>query len=213
MAVELRVEGLTCHRGGRLVLANLDLAVPAGEALVVTGPNGAGKTSLLRALAGLLRPVAGTIALAGGDAESSVGEQCHFLGHLDPVKPALTVAENVQFWADVLGNGRKSSISVALDTVGLDALADLPGSYLSAGQRRRLSLARLVAVRRPVWLLDEPTSALDVAGQDRFRTIVAEHLAGGGIVVASTHTPLGLARTQELRLEAPHPGAFADAAA
>jgi heme exporter protein A len=201
MATGLRIEGLVCRRGGRTVLDRVGFTVPAGTALVLTGPNGAGKTSLLRALAGLLHPAAGAIVLDGGDAELTLGEQCHFLGHLDPVKPALTVSENLAFWADYLGADGGVALPEALAAVGLSDLAGLPGGYLSAGQRRRLSLARLVAVRRPVWLLDEPTSALDSAGQARFGDLVAAHLAGGGMVVAATHVPLGIAGARELRLQ------------
>lgn len=201
MTTELRVEGLVCHRGGRAVIDGLEFAVVAGDALVITGRNGAGKTSLLRAIAGLLRPVAGRIVLAGGDPECTVGEQSHFLGHLDPVKQALTVAENLSFWVDCLGACGGHTPSEALARVGLADLADVPGGYLSAGQRRRLSLARLLAIRRLVWLLDEPTATLDAAGQSQFAEFVAAHLAERGIVVAATHQPLDIVRAKELRLE------------
>jgi heme exporter protein A len=198
--MRLVASGLSCHRGGRQVLNGLGFAVDGGHALVVTGPNGAGKSSLLRLLAGLLRPAEGQIRLEGADTGLSAAEQCHFLGHLDPAKGALTVLENLRFWADHLGGEAGSPAEEALRAAGLHELAELPASYLSAGQRRRLSLARLVAIRRPVWLLDEPTAALDTAGQAIFGALAKDHLSGGGILVAATHAPLGLAPATELRL-------------
>jgi heme exporter protein A len=198
---------LTCIRGGRRVFARISFSVAAGKALVLTGPNGAGKSSLLRMIAGLIRPTEGNIALAGGDAELSVGEQAHYVGHLDPLKPALTVMENMMFWACFLNGSAKPGLAglalQGLDTVGLADLADLPAGYLSAGQRRRLSLARVLAAPRPIWLLDEPTTALDAASQDRLRDIMGGHLSGGGIVLAATHGPLGLEGGGELRLGSP----------
>lgn len=189
---------LACVRGQREVFAGLDFRVGAGEALALTGRNGAGKSSLLRLIAGLVRPAAGSVRLDGGDPELTVPEQAHYLGHLDALKPSLTVTENLGFWIDYLG-GDPARLATALDAVALDDLADLPAGYLSAGQRRRLSIARLVAVARPVWLLDEPTSALDVASQERLAGLMRAHLAGGGLILAATHGPLGL-DTRELRL-------------
>src|SRR6516165_3729746 len=150
--------GVGCVRGGRDVFSGLDFEVPAGEALAVTGRNGSGKTSLLRLIAGLLTPAGGSIALEGGEAELTLAEQTHYLGHRDALKPALSVLENLAFWRDFLG-GETADASDGLKAVGLDHTAHLPAAYLSAGQRRRLSLARLVSVQRPVWLLDEPTAA------------------------------------------------------
>ncbi|CAL8980124.1 Cytochrome c biogenesis ATP-binding export protein CcmA [Rhodoplanes serenus] len=189
---------LACVRGQREVFTGLDFRVGAGEALALTGRNGAGKSSLLRLIAGLVRPAAGSVRLDGGDPELTVPEQAHYLGHLDALKPSLTVTENLGFWIDYLG-GDPARLATALDAVALDDLADLPAGYLSAGQRRRLSIARLVAVARPVWLLDEPTSALDVASQERLAGLMRAHLAGGGLILAATHGPLGL-DTRELRL-------------
>jgi len=157
--MQLACENLACSRGGREVFTGLNFSLAGGEGLVVTGRNGAGKSSLLRMIAGLIRISAGRLVLNGGDEEATLGEQSHYLGHSDALKPALSVGENLRFWADYLGDSRE--ISPALDPVGLGQLADLPAAYLSAGQRRRLSIARLVAVQRPLWLLDEPTSALD----------------------------------------------------
>jgi heme exporter protein A len=182
---------LRCVRGGREVFAGVDFDASAGEALAVVGPNGAGKTSLLRLIAGLLAPDAGTIGLDGGDGEMTVAEQAHYLGHRDAIKPALTVTENLTFWADFLG-GEPADPADCLAAVGLSHAAALPAGFLSAGQRRRLSIARLLTVRRPIWLLDEPTSALDMGSQRVFAGLMTTHLAGGGMIIAATHTPLGI---------------------
>ena len=198
--MELSAENLACERGGRLVFRSVSFCVGEGEALTVTGRNGAGKSSLLRMIAGLVRVAAGKIVLDGGDPEAEIGEQAHYLGHLDALKPALTVAENLRFWAEFLGGS--SGIETALDAVGLLPLADLPAAYLSAGQRRRLSIARLAAVKRPLWLLDEPTSALDAASQARLADMMRGHLGGGGLIVAATHGALRLAGARERRLGA-----------
>jgi heme exporter protein A len=196
--MRLSGRGVKCVRGSREVFAGLDFDTAAGEVLAVTGPNGSGKTSLLRLIAGLLIPAEGAIALAGGEAELTLAEQAHYLGHRDALKPALSVTENLSFWRDFLG-GEVFEAGDSLKTVGLDHAAHLPAAYLSAGQRRRLSLARLLAVRRPVWLLDEPTAALDAAGQALFAGLMAEHLARGGLIVAATHGPLGI-DARELRI-------------
>lgn len=198
--MQLSGRNLTCVRGGREVFAGLDLSAASGEALAVTGPNGAGKTSLLRMIAGLLLPAEGSIGLEGGDAELSLAEQAHYLGHRDALKPALSVLENLSFWHDFLG-GDAQDTRACLAAVKLDHAADLPAAYLSAGQRRRLSIARLLCVRRPLWLLDEPTSALDAAGQELFVGLMREHLARGGILVAATHLPLGI-EAREMRMGA-----------
>lgn len=196
--MRLAGHGLRCVRGGREVFAGLDFAAGSGEAVAVMGRNGSGKTSLLRLIAGLLVPAGGTIALDGGDAELTLPEQCHYLGHRDALKPALSVAENLAFWADFLG-GERVDFAESLAAVGLAHATDLPAGFLSAGQRRRLSLARLLTVRRPVWLLDEPTNALDVAGQDMFSGLMRQHLAAGGMIIAATHAPLGI-DSRELRI-------------
>jgi heme exporter protein A len=189
---------LDCVRSGRQVFTAVDFAVESGQALVLLGRNGAGKSSLLRMIAGLLRVAAGGLTLEGGDPELSLPEQAHYLGHQDAVKPSLTVLENLAFWARYLGG--RDAVRAALAPVALDAIADLPAAFLSAGQRRRLSLARLIAAPRPVWLLDEPASALDTAAQARLASLMADHLAGGGIIVAATHGPIGLDDARELRL-------------
>jgi len=196
----MRLEGraLACSRGGRQVFTGLDFGVGSGEALLVTGRNGAGKSSLLRILAGLVRVAGGALNLTGGDSEKSLPEQAHYLGHLDALKPSLTVMENLDFWARYFGG--LGAPQTALATVGLDALAGLPAAYLSAGQRRRLSLARLLSVRRPIWLLDEPVSALDREAQGMLAGLMQQHLSAGGMIVAATHGPIGIDQTKELCL-------------
>jgi heme exporter protein A len=189
-------------RGGREVFSGLDFEASAGQALAVTGPNGAGKTSLLRLVAGLLTPSGGSIGLADGEPELTLPEQAHYLGHRDALKPALSVLENLKFWRDFLGGAPLDDGGASLAAVGLDHAAHLPAAYLSAGQRRRLSIARLLAVRRPIWLLDEPTSALDAAGQAMFQGLMTDHLVRGGLIVAATHAPLGIA-ARELRIGGP----------
>jgi heme exporter protein A len=190
--------GVGCVRGGRDVFSGLDFEASSGEALAVTGPNGAGKTSLLRLIAGLLTMSDGSIRLEGGESELTLPEQAHYLGHRDALKPALSVMENLAFWRDFLG-GAAVDAGASLAAVGLDHAAHLPAAYLSAGQRRRLSIARLLAVRRPLWLLDEPTNALDAAGQSMFAGHMTDHLARGGMIIAATHAPLGL-HAKELRI-------------
>src|SRR6266853_1276205 len=186
--MRLSGRGIRCVRGGREVFSGLDFEASSGEAVAVTGPNGAGKTSLLRLIAGLLTMADGSIDLEGGEAELTLPEQAHYLGHRDALKPALSVLENLCFWRDFLGGAAfdaaeslaaESLATESLAAVGLDHAARLP-----AGQRRRLSIARLLAVRRPIWLLDEPTSALDAAGQSLFATLMGDHLSRGGLIVA-----------------------------
>jgi heme exporter protein A len=196
--MRLSGRGVRCVRGGREIFSGLDFEASSGEALAVTGPNGAGKTSLLRLIAGLLTMAGGSVDLDGGEAELTLAEQAHYLGHRDALKPALSVLENLAFWRDFLG-GAAFDAAESLAAVGLDHAGHLPAAYLSAGQRRRLSIARLLAVRRPIWLLDEPTNALDTAGQALFAALMRDHLARGGLIVAATHAPLGLV-ARELRI-------------
>ena len=195
----LAAEDVAVFRGERLVFRDLALTVPAGGALVLAGPNGSGKSTLLRLLAGLVRPAAGRVLWDGADALADLaahGRRVVYLGHQDAVKPGLTVSENLRFAASVSGR----SIASALSAVGLDALADLPARMLSAGQKRRLALSRLVLSAAPLWLLDEPTLGLDAASIDRFGDLLATHRAGGGMVVAATHVPLPLPDAAGLRL-------------
>ena len=182
------------------MLAGVSFSVAAGGALVVLGPNGAGKSTLLRTVAGLLKPLSGHVGLDGED-EFEPRERMHLLGHLDAVKAGLTVARNLRFARDLLGG--TSDLDETLERVGLGELGDLPGSALSAGQRRRLALARLLAAPRPVWLLDEPTAALDAAGQTLLARLVSEHREKGGIAIAATHMELGWDSAEVLRLGAP----------
>ena len=201
--MRLKVTALACRRGQKAIFSGISFALSGGEALLLLGPNGAGKSSLLRIMAGLLRPVAGQIVLEGGDHDGTIAEQAHYLGHQDALKPSLSVVENLRFWTQFLGAGRGQTPLAALETVGLIELADLPAGYLSAGQRRRLSLARLICATRPVWLLDEPSAALDVNGQQRLSSVMHAHLGAGGIILAATLAPLGLGQAQVLRLGAP----------
>lgn len=197
--MQLTGENLACVRGGRQVFSRLSFSVSRGEALVVTGRNGVGKSSLLRCIAGLVRLAGGQLKLDGAERETSVGEQAHYLGHQDAAKPSLTVRENLSFWSQYLGAG-VAAIEAALEAVDLAPLAGLPAGYLSAGQRRRLSIARLVAAPRPLWLLDEPTSALDVQSQARLAELMRGHLASGGMIVAAAHGPIGLDNPRELKM-------------
>jgi heme exporter protein A len=207
--MQLSGRGVRCVRGGREVFSGLDFAISAGEALAVTGANGSGKTSLLRMIAGLLALSEGSINLEGGEQELTLAEQAHYLGHRDALKPALSVLENLSFWRNFLG-GEIFDARQSLKLAGIEHAAHLPAAYLSAGQRRRLSIARLLTVRRPIWLLDEPTSALDAAGEALFADVMGDHLARGGIVIAATHGPLGIA-CRELQLGAGGPLAQAPA--
>jgi heme exporter protein A len=200
---------LTIERGGRRLFAGLSFAAGQGVGLIVTGPNGAGKSSLLRALCGFLPLEAGGFALEGGDAERTLGEQAHYLGHADGVKGALTAGENLAFAAAMLGGkSSRDAELAALARVGLAHVVDFPARLLSAGQRRRVALARLLVADRPLWLLDEPTTALDPSAQENCVAILRGYLRSGGILVAATHAPLALEGAQELRL-----GATSDEAA
>ena len=199
--MRLRAWDLTIERGGRRVIAGLSFEAAAGAALIVTGANGAGKTSLLRALAGFLPIESGGFALDGGDGERTVGEQAHYLGHADGVKAALTAGENLAFAAAMLGgdSSRKAQLA-ALTALSLPHVVDFPARLLSAGQRRRVALARLLVAERPLWLLDEPTTALDAGAQTALGDLMRAHLEGGGILVAAVHGHLGLDGARELRL-------------
>jgi heme exporter protein A len=191
---------LACRRGERLVFRGLSFALAAGDALLLAGPNGSGKSSLLRLLAGLLPPHGGVLAWDGeaiARDPAAHRPRVHFIGHLDAVKAVLTVRETVNFWGGMRG---AQAVDAALTRFGLDSLAASPCRLLSAGQKKRLSLARLLASPAPLWLLDEPTTGLDAASVRALETIIAEHRALGGIVVAATHIPFALDGAQTLAL-------------
>ena len=194
---------LVCVRGECLVFAGLAFSLDAGGALLLTGPNGSGKSSLLRLAAGLLRSAGGSITWQGeavlADWESHRARLCH-VGHQDPAKPVLTVRENLMFWSR-LRSGTATAVDAALERLGLLAFADVPGRFLSAGQKRRLNLARLLANPVPLWLLDEPTAALDRPSTVALEEMLAAHRASGGVVLLATHAPLALPGADELRLE------------
>jgi heme exporter protein A len=190
----IRVQGLAVRRGERTLFENLDLEVDAGEAMLLRGPNGAGKTSLLLTLFGAIRPEAGRIDFLGGDPEARQATDVHLVGHRPAVKARLTVAENLGFWA-ALNGPTGEPIDLALDQVGLGGLAEADAGHLSAGQTRRLALARLLVSRRDIWLLDEPTAALDAQGEALVARLIDAHCVSGGIVVAATHHDIPLATT------------------
>jgi heme exporter protein A len=194
--MELRAQDLTCERGGRIVFRNVSLVLRPGQMMQLTGPNGSGKSSLLRLIAGLNEAQAGTLALDGGTSDLTIGQQAHLIAHQEPVKTALSVHENLAFWRDFLGGGK---VEEALDSFDLSRLSSYPAGLLSAGQKRRLALARLVLVPRVLWLLDEPTVGLDTASLARLSNVMAQQLEKGGMIIAATHVPLG--REPELRLE------------
>ena len=197
--MRLSVDNLACRRSGRRIFANLSFALAPGDALAVTGRNGAGKSSLLAILSGRLRPDAGRIVIADVG-EASLPECLHAVGHRDGLKSSLTAGENLLFAQRLLGAPRLAPRD-ALERLGLGHAHDLPVAYLSAGQRRRVALARLLVCARPLWLLDEPTAALDTASQAVLAGLMADHREGGGLVIAATHQALGLAEAAELRIE------------
>lgn len=203
--MRLLADNLTLARGERRLIEGLSFAVGAGEALVLTGPNGVGKTTLLRAIAGFIGTESGTIRLEGAPDPDALGERAHYVGHANGVKPGLTVTENARFWVRFLG-GDMRAVGDVLESFHLAEIAEVPAGYLSAGQKRRLGLARLLLAERPLWLLDEPTAALDVASQALLAGLMQRHLDGGGILVAATHGPLGLSGARILELAAPVPG-------
>jgi heme exporter protein A len=203
-APELVGENLACRRGERLVFERLDCRLPAGGALVLTGPNGSGKSSLLRLLATLLVPASGRLLWDGAPVTQDPARYrgvLHYVGHLDGVKPALTPREMLGFWAALRGV-RRPAIDAALAAFGLDRVADWPCRWLSAGQRRRLALARLAAAPAPVWLLDEPAAALDGDGEARLDAAIATHCAAGGSVAVATHQPIAITDATTLALDA-----------
>jgi heme exporter protein A len=195
MGLDVDVRDLALERGGWRLFEGLSFRAEPGAHIALAGPNGAGKTSLLRAIAGFLRPAAGRIAI-GDAAPEDAQQRLHFLGHRDGLKAQLDARAHLAFWTDLLGG---APADAALERVGLARVADLPARTLSAGQGRRLALARLLAAPRPLWLLDEPAAALDAAGKALAESLIAEHCAAGGVVIAATHEPLG-APSETVRL-------------
>lgn len=196
--VRLSLENLAVRRGGRLLFSQVSLDLAAGEAAALTGRNGAGKTSLLRAVAGLVPVEAGAVGFGGLDPGEARASAIHLVGHLDGLKPARTGREEFDFWARWSGADR-AGIDQAVEALELGPLLELEVRRLSAGQRRRLALARLLAAPRALWLLDEPLSPLDAGWRTRFGEIMAGHLAGGGLILAAVHDPLPVA-SRELEL-------------
>ena len=192
----LQAEKLALRRGSRLLVENLSFSLTNGQALVVTGANGTGKSTLLRGLAGFLPPVAGQAHLEdGAGARETIASHAHYVGHQEGSKPALTARENLAFWQAMLalpGLARDLTPEAALRQLGVPQVADLPVAYLSAGQKRRVGLARMLLAPRPVWILDEPLTALDAAGQALLTELMKDHLKMGGMVIAATHAPLGI---------------------
>ncbi|ODT49516.1 heme ABC exporter ATP-binding protein CcmA [Devosia sp. 63-57] len=198
--LRLNVHGLSCGRGDAVLLEGLDLALDSGHALLLRGPNGSGKSTLLLTLAGLLRPLEGTITLEAHDEEN--GPPLHYCGHRNAVRARLGVLETLNFWRALNGAGTMEP-EAALERVGLGRAALLDAAYLSAGQQRRLALARLLVSPRPLWLLDEPTAALDSEGHALVAALVIEHLASGGLAIIATHDPLDIAACETLTLGGP----------
>lgn len=202
--MRLVAEGLSAKRGEDLIFQDISFEIAGGEALVVKGANGSGKSTLLRVLAGLLPAHSGRAKLlAAAQPVERVGEAAHYLGHRNAMKRELTVEENLSFWKSFFGDfagGAGLSIPEAVEAVGLGGIAHLPFGYLSAGQQRRMAMAKLLVSWRPVWILDEPTAALDAAAETMFAGLVTAHLSRGGIAIAATHQPLGLEGVKELRM-------------
>jgi len=184
--------GISCIRGGRLVFEDLSFELSSGDAMLLTGPNGSGKSTLLRLMAGLIAPTLGSMEWDGEPIAEEPADhraRLHYLAHAEAIKPALTVAEDLAFWQAL--NGSASAVNGAIEALGLQDRSSIPCRYLSAGQRRRLALARLLVSDTDLWLLDEPSVGLDTASLGRLREAIADHRAGGGMVIAATHVDLG----------------------
>lgn len=192
LITQLLLKDTAVRRGGRLLFEGVSLALAAGEACALIGANGSGKTSLLRAVAGLVRLEAGEIGFGGLDPAEARGGGLHLLGHADGLKAARTAREELTFWTR-WGGGTQSAVGEAAEALDLIPLLDLEVRRLSAGQRRRLALARMLAAPRPLWLLDEPLSPLDARWREGFGGLMRRHLDGGGLILAAVHDPLPIA--------------------
>ncbi|KAB2732268.1 heme ABC exporter ATP-binding protein CcmA [Brucella intermedia] len=199
--MRLEADNLAGERGGETIFAGLSFALGDSEALVVTGPNGSGKSTLLRIICGLLAPQAGKVELREDGTVLPVRAACHYLGHQNAMKPALSVRENLSFWQKFNG-AAQSEIDEALEAVDLPGVEHLPFGYLSTGQKRRVSIAKLLVSHRPLWIVDEPTAGLDKASEARFAEIMRGHMREGGMIVAATHIPLGLEDVRTLDMAA-----------
>ncbi|MEI7932273.1 MAG: heme ABC exporter ATP-binding protein CcmA [Alphaproteobacteria bacterium] len=183
------IENLALTRGDRLLFEGFSAQLAPGEAATLVGANGAGKTSILRCVAGFIRPHAGTVTFGGADPDEARGQALHFVGHQDGLKSARTASDEITFQARWTG-GTAQGVERAIETLALGPLLNLEVRKLSAGQRRRLALGRLIASPRPLWLLDEPMAPLDAARREMFGKLMAGHLAGGGMILAAVHDPL-----------------------
>lgn len=196
-------ENMAGRRGANLLFADVGFALNSGEGLTITGPNGVGKSTLLRIIAGLLPADAGTFTiLDNNDTPLPVADAIHYLGHSNAMKRELTVSENLAFWKSFQAGETPEGLSVpdAIAAVELDGIGHLPFGYLSAGQQRRIALARLLVTARPLWILDEPTAALDKRSDKLFGSLASDHLANGGMVIAATHLPLDIAGVSNLEI-------------
>lgn len=194
-------EDLACERGGRIVFSDLSFTLGGSECMLVKGPNGAGKTTLLRAICGLSELTSGALHLGGFSGDLTIGQRAHYIAHADAIKPALSVAENLEFWAAFNGGG---DVAAALAAFDLEPLSGYSAGLLSSGQRRRLALSRLAVSPRPIWLLDEPTVGLDSASQELLESLLETHLKAGGMALVASHTELNVKFSRELDM-----GAFA----
>ena len=200
--MELTVENLELTRGELEIVSQLSFQLSAGEALVVTGENGSGKSTTLRGIAGLHPLTKGSVTLRdenGKVFEGHIREYCHYLGHENGMKGSLTVRENLKFWQEFFGD-QELTIEQALDEVDLAHAIDLPFSYLSAGQKRRAAIAKLLVSDRPIWVLDEPTAGLDAGSVKIFSSLAKVYCDSGGILIAATHLPLGIKKAKKLEI-------------
>ena len=206
--MKLVADQLSVVRGEEMIFSAFSFDVSSGEALIVEGPNGVGKSTLLRSICGLLPLQSGALRFddpSGEFGDARVVELCHYLGHDNAMKPALSVGENLAFWQEFYGQAHLD-VDEALHMVGLAGLETVPFAHLSTGQRRRIGIARLLVSYRPIWLLDEPTSGLDAASAEQFCALMRAHLEDDGLIIAATHIPLGLTSAKVLEMGAHQSG-------